>query len=275
MPCWIRRLTPEGLQEVAYQADSLDEAAQHEPRDGVYTVTNTYQRYKVLKWDAHLDRLEDSAQRAGIPLQLDRARLNAALRQLIDEADVGAVRFRVTVPAAQPKHRILSLEPFTPPSPELIAQGVRVITAQTARHNPEAKTNDWMHQRRALKEAQPPGIYDTFLVDDEGYLLEGLASNVYTIREGVLYTAGSGVLKGISRQIVLAVAPPIVPVREEAAHQDEMPHLDECFLTSSSRGIIPVVEINGIMIGSGVPGPLTRQLRAAYDAWVNDHLTTL
>ena len=61
MPCLITLLTPEGLKPVPYQADSLVEAARFEPHDGIYTITNTYQTFKVLKLDAHLDRLETSA----------------------------------------------------------------------------------------------------------------------------------------------------------------------------------------------------------------------
>ena len=65
MPTLIKMLTPDGLKPVPYQADSLAEAARYEPHDGVYTITNTYEATKVLKLDAHLDRLENSARLAG------------------------------------------------------------------------------------------------------------------------------------------------------------------------------------------------------------------
>ncbi len=89
MPCLIKRLTPDGLQAVDYHADSLADAARYEPHDGVYTITNTYHTFQVLKLDAHLDRLEDSARLAGIPLALHRSALRAALRQMIAEAGYG------------------------------------------------------------------------------------------------------------------------------------------------------------------------------------------
>ncbi|MBC8100713.1 MAG: aminotransferase class IV, partial [Armatimonadetes bacterium] len=128
MPTIIRQLTPRGLMPVAYTAESLADAAQHEPADGIYTVTNTYYTTQVLKLDAHFDRMQDSAARADLPLTLDRARLRSALRGMILTAGYVDSRFRITVGRAQPDHFTLTLEPYTPPSAELVEQGVRVVT---------------------------------------------------------------------------------------------------------------------------------------------------
>jgi branched-chain amino acid aminotransferase len=276
MPTLIKILTPTGLEDAPYKADSLAEAAQYEPDDGVYTLANTFNTYDTLKLDAHFDRLEDSARRANIPLKLDRDAVRYSLRMLIQAAHYGDVRFRVTVPRATPDRLLLSIEPFTPLAPTIIEQGVRCITAaDSAREAAEAKTTHWMHARTKLTAAMPAGIYDTFLLDKAGYLLEGLAANFYGIRNGELRTAGIGVLKGISQQIVLEIAPAIMPVKMEAVHISELQQLSEAFLTSSSRGIIPVVEIDGIRIGDGIPGSYTKQLRAAYQAWLENHLVPL
>lgn len=276
MPAIIKILTPAGLQPAAYSAASLQDAAHYEPEYGIYTVTNTFHGTQVLKLDAHLDRMEDSARRAGIPLVLDRARLRAALREMIEAADFGDVRFRITVSAEQPDHFILSIEPFAPVAPDVITKGVRTITAaNSARHNPAAKTTDWMHAREALAQAMPPDIYDTFLLDANGYLMEGLGCNFYAILDDELRTAGEGVLPGIAQQVVFEIAPPIIPVRRAAVHVSEIPRFSEAFLTSSSRGIIPVVEMDGIRIGQGVPGAKTLALRQAYLAWMQTHLQEL
>ncbi|QPC84870.1 aminotransferase class IV family protein [Phototrophicus methaneseepsis] len=276
MPCYIRRLTPDGLQPVNYEADSLAEAAQYEPDNGVYTVANSFNKTQVLKIDAHLDRLEDSARRANIPLQLDRQHLRSALRQMILEANFGDVRFRVTVSAQSPGTFILSIEPFAPPNTALIEQGVRCITApNSARESAETKSTHWMHARKALQEAMPSDIYDTFLLDVNGYIMEGLGANFYAIFKDELRTANSGVLQGISRQIVLEVAPAIIHVNAKAVHKTQISRFTEAFLTSSSRGIIPVVEIDGIIIGDGKPGPNTLALRDAYQRWVHTHLEEL
>lgn len=276
MPCHVKRLAPDGLKPVAYEASSLADAARFEPDNGVYTVTNTYNRTRVLKFDAHLDRLEDSAQRTGIHLTLSRTRLRRALRTMIEEAGWGDVRFRITITRDDPGQPILSIEPFSPPDISMIERGVRCITAaDSARSDARTKSTNWMHDRQALMAAKGPEIYEVFLMDHTGHVLEGLSSNFYAIHQGELFTADEGILQGISRQIVLQIAPEIVDLRLQPIQHDDIPKIDEAFLTSSSRGIIPVVEMDGIYIGSGQPGPITHKLRSAYNQWVQVHLEEL
>lgn len=275
MPTTIRVLRDGKLHPVDYTAGSLAEAVRYEP-EGVYTVTNTYHTTQVLKFDAHLNRMEDSAMRADIPLKIDRKRLRHALRQMVEEAGYGDVRFRITVPRAAPDTYIITLEPYTPPSPELLQTGIRVITApDSARDNPAAKTTGWMHDRQALQAALPAGYSDIILTDAGGNLLETTSANFYAILDGELRTAGTGVLPGIAQQIVFEIAVGELPITRVAPNQADIPRMSEAFITSSSRGIIPVVAINDTVLGDGTPGPKTRALRQSYDRWVRDHLEEL
>ena len=276
MPAIIKRLTAHGLVDVDYQADSLRDAAQYEPREGVYTVSNTYNTTQTLLLGAHLDRLESSARLAGIPLAYNRGKLKAALRQIILDAGYGDARYRISVPAHAPEEVLLSIEPFQPTDTALVHSGIRCITITTAaRHNPASKSSDWMHWRPSLESTMPDYIYEAILVDSQGNLLEGLSSNFYAILSGELRTAGSGVLAGISRMIVFEVCDGIVPLRREAANIAEIDRFSEAFLTSSSRGIIPVVELDGQPIGDGRVGTTTMALRKAYQRWVVDNLEEL
>jgi len=276
MPTEIRRLTPHGLEAVPYAADSLQAAAQHESADGVYTITNTVNTFQVVKLTAHLERLKDSAERAGIPYVLDDAMLRGALRELIALAGYGDVRFRITIPRDTPDTPILSVEPFAGYPDSLYTQGVRVMTAaNAARNNPAAKTNAWMLDRQALLANLPAGVYEVILTDAGGHLLEGTSSNFYAVMQDALYSALDGVLGGISRQIVFEVAPSVLPLIRRPLHVSQLEDLQEAFISSASRGIVPVVEIDGIALGDGSPGAFTTQLRAAYAEWVNAHLETL
>jgi len=276
MPCTIRTLTPDGLKTVDYSAESLNEAARHEPENGVYTVGNTFETYKALKLTAHLNRMEDSARRANIALTLDRPRLRAALREVITLAGYGDVRYRITVPADQPDCFILSVEPFKPLSPQVIANGVRVISVpDSARHNAAAKTTGWMHKREKIEASLPEGIYTALLLDEAGNVLEGVTSNFYAILDGMLFTADEGVLPGISQQIVLEVAPDVLHVRREPIHISDVPRVTEAFITSASRGIVPVVEIDGLTLGKGKPGAITWRLRERYAVAMRNYLEEL
>jgi branched-chain amino acid aminotransferase len=272
----IRFLTTDGLQPAPYTADSLVDAAKDEPSDGVYTITNTYNITQVLKLDAHLDRMEDSARRSGMVLKLDRPRLRTALREMILASGYGDVRFRITAAPSLPETLIMSIEPFTPLAESVYADGVKVITLQgAARHNPAAKTTDWMQDRQQIEKALPASVFTGLLVSENGAILEGLSSNFYAILNGELRTAGEGVLAGIAQQIVFEVAPAVLPGRRDAVNVTDIPHLSEAFITSASRGIVPVVQIDEVTLGDGKPGERTRQIRERYLVWVKEHLEAL
>ena len=276
MPALVKRLTSAGLADVSYAAGSLRDAAQHEPNAGVYTVSNTCNSTQTLLLDAHLDRLEDSALRQGFSLKLDRSRLKRALRQMIINSRYGDVRFRISVPAYAPTELLLSIEPFQPPAPQVIDFGVHCLTSAAAqRDNPASKSSAWMHQRESILAAIPASIYEVFLLDSRRHILEGLTSNFYAVKDGVLLTADAGVLAGISRKIVHEASRGIIPWRWHAPHIDDLPDVSETFLSSSSRGIIPVVEIDGRPIADGKVGALTMMLRKAYDRWAAAHLEEL
>lgn len=264
-------LTPAGLEATPYQAESLAEAAPHEP-EGVYTITRTYQRDKALLLDAHLDRLEESARLENIPLTLDRPALRAALRTLIQGTDNPDSRFRITAPRHDPSRLYLALEALKPVPDKLRQEGVQCATSPAKRHNPSAKTTAWMSQRQAATANLGSEIYEALLTDDEGYILEGTSSNFYAIREGKLYTANAGILNGISRRALLEVVEEVLPVVLNPVGGGEIPRLQEAFLTSSSRGVLAIVAIDGQTIGDGQPGHFTRQLSERYDAWTDAHL---
>jgi branched-chain amino acid aminotransferase len=276
MPTLIRLLTPDGLTDPHLTADSLTDAARHDPPDGVYTIANTFEGTKTLRFDAHLDRLADSARRAGVPLWLDRPAVRAALRSMISEAGFGDVRYKISAGRALGEALLLAIEPFKPLPASVYDAGVHVITAPgSARHDPAAKTTSWILDRRVIEDALPAGVFTALLVGDEGELLEGLSSNFYAVLNGELRTAGEGVLAGIAQQIVFAVAQDVIPVRRDPVRLADVSSLSEAFITSASRGIVPVVSIDDVPIGEGVPGGVTRALIARYRAYVAENLVEL
>jgi branched-chain amino acid aminotransferase len=265
-------LTPHGVQPVPYVASSFADAASKDPL-GVYTIGRTYQRDQVLLFDDHLDRLEGSARLEGIPARLDRPALRRALRALVEQAGYPDSRYKITIPKDAPDQVILAVERYKPVPPEVISQGAHVVTLHVTRHNPAAKTSAWMRERQSSVASFPPGIYEGILVTDEGVLLEGTSSNFYAVVAGCLRTAFEGVLEGISRRTLLKVAPDILPIDPRPVRVGDA--LDEAFLTSAGRGVVPIVEIDGAQIGDGTPGSFTMRLREAYDAWAAAHLEPL
>lgn len=269
IPTYI--LTPGGLTPAPYQVCSLTEAIGYEPR-GVYTVARTFRGDHALLFDAHLDRLEQSAHLVNIPLRLDRARLRAALRELLHKASYPDAKFRITVPHEHPDWLYLALEPFRPVPAEIMEAGASVITTPLVRENPVVKTTDWMVVRQPAWDSLPPGVYEAVLVSEDGRLLEGFSSNFYGVLDGALRTALDGVLAGITRKAILALAPQVLPVEPLAVHRSEVPRLTEAMLTSSGRGVVPITYIDGQPVGNGRVGPVVSALQAAYEAWTDAHL---
>ncbi|NDJ76758.1 MAG: hypothetical protein GYB65_10910 [Chloroflexi bacterium] len=269
IPIYI--LTPDKRVAAPYRASSLADAIAHEPQ-GVYTVARTYQSDHALLLDAHLDRLEQSARLAGIPLHLDRDHLRTGLRTLLHEANYADAKFRITVPETAPTHIYLSLEPFRP-VPDAIQQvGAHVITVPLVRENPVVKTTAWMMARHSTVESLPEGIYEGIMLSEDQRLLEGMSSNFYGVLNGTLFTAGNGVLEGITRKAVIACVPDDLPLEMTALHRDDILHLSEAMLTSSGRGVVPITSIDGQPVGSGNVGPLVKTIRQRYDDWAMAHI---
>ena len=264
-------LLPDGtLAPAPYTAHSLAEVAAHEPQ-GVYTVARTFQHDRALLLDAHLDRMEKSARLVGIPLELDRAKLRAALRTLIHRAGYPESRFRITVPRDAPERVYLAVEPLHPVPERIMREGAHVITVPLTRPNPVAKTTDWVKKRQPAYEQLPPDVYEGILVDAEGFLREGMSSNFYGVLDGTLHTAGKGVLEGITRLAVLEIAPQVLPVAMSPIHKRDVPRLSEAMLTSSSRGVVPITRIDGQPVGDGRVGSVVRRLGQLYNAWTEAH----
>lgn len=249
---------------------------------GVYSALRTYEHNKFLCLEAHLDRTERSMALLGWGEALDRDSLRRALHEVCTAAPFADTRVRFDI-LAEPAYALgsdsrilIALMPFTPPPLQLYEQGVTVeLTQELSRPQPLAKTADFAQQRRAFQEAQPSSAYESVLVSADGRLLEGTGTNFYGVRDGVVWTAGEGVLEGVTRRIILDLLPQLdIPLRLEAVHVSDIPHLDEAALSGSSRAVLPVVQIDGQVIGDGQPGPISRRILAAYNVFVQKAIKT-
>lgn len=248
---------------------------------GVYSALRTFAHDKFLCLDAHLERTQHSMALLGWDYQLDESRLRQGLHQACTAYPLPDARVRFDVlaePARQlgTESRVLiGLVPLTPLPPDVYERGVSVGYAHgLSRKRPLVKTADFALVRREYAVTHPePVQYEYLILDESGFILEGGGSNFYGVRDGVVYTAGSGVLEGISRRIILDLLPGLgIPLRLQAVHRDEIGELDEAALSSSSRALVPVVEIEGQVVADGRPGPVTQRILAAYHAFVAAHI---
>jgi len=265
-------LLPGGkLEEALLSIQSLEELGRTEP-EGVYTITRTFFGNQAVLFDSHLDRLEESARLEEIPLILERKPLRYAIRELIARTQFDEARLRISIPKQHPERILIAVEPLNPIPEETRLRGVSVASHLITRPNPKAKTNLWENLRADAREDLPSTIFEGVVRTKQGVLLEGFSSNFYAIEGGVLRTSSKQILHGVARIIVLTVLEGFLPIDTTAVNVDEIERLDESFLSSSSRGVVPIINIDGITIGDGSPGPLTQEIIRRYDAWVSSHL---
>lgn len=241
---------------------------------GVYSALRTFRHDRFLLLDDHFDRTDRSMQLLGWDFRLDRRALRRALHEIVVAYPLPDARVRFDV-LAKPAEElgtdsrvVVGLSPYKPVPDRFLRDGVRVeIARDLARHQPLVKTADFVLRRRPypLERAE---AYEHLLVSPDGRILECSSSNFHGVRGGELFTAAGGALEGITQKILLRLAADLgIRVRREHVRLAEIGSLDEAFLTSSIRGLVPVVDVAGTQVGSGVPGEITTDLRRAYEAF--------
>jgi branched-subunit amino acid aminotransferase/4-amino-4-deoxychorismate lyase len=150
---------------------------------------------------------------------------------------------------------------------------VHVISSELSRRQPRVKDTSFIGASAELRGLVGGGVFEVLLTRD-GLILEGMTSNFYGIKGGTLITAGRGILPGVTRRAILRLARRLgmrVVYRAPLLGQD----FDEAFLTSSSRGVVPVVSIDGNPVGEGRVGPWTKRLSQAYCSFIDERSENL
>jgi branched-chain amino acid aminotransferase len=252
--------------------------------DSVYeTIGTAYGRLFAAR--DHLDRLERSASRIGLAVP-SRADIERAIGETIAAAGNPESRVRVILtrgvgkldldPASASDTRLVVIVfPLGPPTPEMFDKGVSVAIVSVARNSPRAidpavKSGNYLNNVLALGEARRrSGAYEAILCAGDGSIAEGSTSNVFAVIGGEVRTPPPevGILDGITRAKVIALCKENgVPFAERRLSPEELRNAEEAFLTSATRGVLPIARIDERPVGAGVPGPVTRQLMALYDA---------
>jgi branched-chain amino acid aminotransferase len=243
-------------------APSMAEASAMLPH-GAYTSLRTYDRgRRVLRLADHLARLREGAAPQG---GFDEPQVRAGLAQVLKAAGPGEWRLRLT--HASP-HLFVAIEPLEPLPPALYRDGVACLTVPLRRAAPRRKDTHFIPTAQAAYRDLPAGVHEALMVGEDGAILEGLSSNFFAVREGILHTEEDRALPGITRGLVLELAKGLLPLATGAVRQDQLPELTEAFLTSVSRGVLPVVKVDATTIGDGRPGPIARELGRRFDALV-------
>ena len=235
--------------------------------DGLFETLRLY-RGRPFRLTAHLERLEEGAERLGIPVPGDlRGRVDQALEDWGDRE--GALRVTVSRGAGAGLAPAPGREPLAAvqirewrPEPRWWTEGFRAHL--TGRVHAEALTAGikgigYLERIQALRDARARGFDEAILLNERGLAMGGSASNLLVV-EGRSVTApgaGAGALPGVTRRVVLEVLEGAgYRIREEGVEPEAFSQASEVLLTSSLREVVPVVRVGKEVVGSGVPGPV-------------------
>jgi branched-chain amino acid aminotransferase len=238
----------------------------------VFESLRTYDR-RPFHLDEHLTRLYRSAQLIDLEIPYSREQITTVVHEVIERNTYKHATIRVFVTGGETEDSILPsgkpvlvvlITPLGERDMQRFATGSRVITTHLQRIMPEAKTNNYVAAVRALKEAARRNASDALFVNEQGHVLEATRSNFFIFRGDILVTPRQGILIGVTRNVVLDLARGRFPIEERPILLDELAQAGEAFITSSSKEILPVVQIDDLVIGDSRPGPHTYELEQRF-----------
>jgi branched-chain amino acid aminotransferase len=253
--------------------------------EGVYETLRTYNGQSFL-FERHVQRLRTSAAMLALTIPLTDRDIDARFKDTIraaglDDGRDAYIRILVTrgigeltydLAACPEPSIVVIVKPNVDPPREVFEKGVTVSLVDVVRNhpgsvNPLIKSNNLLNNALAMQQAFRKGGYEGVMRNYKGELAECTQANLFIVKNGVALTppVDAGLLPGITRAFLFEVgAEAGIPVKEAVLRDADLFGADESFLTSTTREVVPIVQVDERTIGSGVPGPITQALLDGY-----------
>ena len=247
---------------------------------GVFDFIRTYKGRPFLL-EEHLVRLQQSAKEINLHLPFSFDTLKRTVLELLKKNALRESTIRIIVtggrtvdglhPSTRTPSLIILVDKLPNIKPSVFKQGVKLITTPYSRFLPRAKTLDYVSYTRLLDECKGNSAYN-ILYTKNNMILEAATCNFFAFKHNQLVTANRNVLAGITRQVVLDLAKGEDNIVERALHINELKECSEAFLTGTTQGIVPVVQIDDQVIGTGKVGTKTKRLMAKYSSYIRSFI---
>jgi len=243
--------------------------------DGIFEGIRAYNG-KVFKLNWHIERLFESAKSIMLEIPMSRKALERAVVDSVRKNKLKDSYIRLVVTRGV---GTLGLNPFTCKKPQIIIiagkiaiypkkmyrDGMSVVTVATLRNkaeavNPRIKSLNYLNNILAKIEAINAGYSEAIMFNSFGFIAECTGDNIFIVKKEILYTPSiyMGVLRGITRDTVIEMARKMgYTVKEIVMNRHDIYNADECFLTGTAAEIVPVVKVDGRVVGTGRPGHIT------------------
>ncbi len=256
--------------------------------DSVYEVTLTYEKVPFLL-ETHLRRLDNSALGIGMNLEWSPTQIKDLIQRGLKhfENDRLYIRIMITRGAGEigldpglsdGQNLYIIFKELTPQPQKYYDDGVSLITAGILRNpkksvDPNVKSGNYLNNVLAISQAKEKGAYDAIMLNAEGNVTESTTANIWILENDCFITPPleAGLLGGITRATLLEIAKKNnFQVKEENFTPKRVCGAQEVFITSSTREVMPVTQVDGQVIGNGKPGPRTRGLHDLYRQYIQE-----
>lgn len=235
---------------------------------------------KPLYFNDHVERFFKSADTLRLKCPIGRKSLKSMILEIIEANNIENSGIRLVLTGGEsatgysigePTLFVIN-EPINPLPEEHFSKGIKLITHEYLRDLPEVKSINYLMGIYKLPEIKEKGALD-LLFHSDGKLSEVTRSNFFIVdHDDHIVTAGKGVLQGVNRKHVISMASESYKVDERDLLIDELKNCKEAFITGTTKKVMPVYQIDDLIIGDGKVGPITKDLQQLYDRYIEDYL---
>lgn len=251
--------------------------------DSVYEVIPVFGG-RLLRLGSHLERLKRSLRRISLSCPLADEQWQEIFSKLLDKNAGEDRAIYLQISRGAYSRRDLGIDHQSDSNPtvfimvvqvkpvdvSIVAAGITAITVDDFRWNAcDIKSTSLIANVMLRQQATEAGVDDAILIKD-GLVTEGTASNIFIVKDGEIITPPTGLqlLSGITRELVIEIARNnTILVTERDIRESELPTADEIWMTSSTREIAPVINLNGNMVGDGMAGAMWKKVMALYQQY--------
>lgn len=241
---------------------------------GIFDFSRLYNN-KLFHFEDHIERLRRSASELHLVIPLINQEIYEIAAQLISDSDLNEPSIRMILTGGyssslnKPNFIIVAEELPKYPA-EVYEKGAKIITVEYQRELPHVKSINYINAIRLKQLKRDKKAFDMLYHSNHG-ITECPRSNFFAFRGDTLITPSDHILHGITRKLILKLASTHSPIEKRAMSLGEIDGIDEAFITSTSKRVVPVCRINNKNIGKGVVGDRTKTIMKLFDEYTQSY----
>ncbi len=233
---------------------------------------------KLFHFNDHIQRLKNSASELHLKLPISDEEIHNISEQLIKKSTLNQPCIRLiltggyayTKPVLSHPNFIIIAEELPSYPKDVYTKGAKIITIKYQRELYHIKSINYLNALRLEPLKQDKQVFDILYYSDSG-ITECPQNNFFIFKGDILITPADFILHGITRKIVLKLARDHFPIEKRALPLNELKYADEAFVTSTTKGIIPIIKIDDQKIGNGLIGKRTKTLMKLFDDYTKKY----